>query len=512
MDQKRSEKYSQAELHPQHLPPTEQSTLRHLQDNHPIPMAMGGPQTPTASSHGSYTLNFPAESDNESRHVRATSVISMDDLEAAQALEGLRTDFARSPSVRDASPSILLPTEPRSREPLLNLLTSSHPLLSSAINGSVSMYTSSKSNYPKFKYGAEFLERTIGSQVVNTVGSVGRKTGVEDGIRWALKRRQTPDPNPDAGEKRAKIDNILNREDEEPTQRFSNNKDSYSRSRAYSGSTSELSSAESLPPYETLSLPNYEDSVAMENRSRSSRTWHNRLMVSTSGFGVAMSEESLRRLSYCLRWLRWANKRLGNHVVSLKQLLEEYERNLDTDEGHTDSVAPDKVRCGSQLLHQQIQRLKSDVLSTLKHVVDVVSRYAGSALPENARNLVRRHLTSLPQRFRLAAAGTVTESSPGSIADTTAASAHRVILLAEEGLDMMMQVGRVVDDTLVSAESWCQRLRMPRNSASETGSAQYQPPAMTTNAPVSSSYVDVKQPIVMPLRQAGLARDVEMTE
>lgn len=54
-------------------------------------MAMGGPQTPTASSNGSLSMNLPADVDNESRHVRATSVISMDDLEAAQALEGLRT-------------------------------------------------------------------------------------------------------------------------------------------------------------------------------------------------------------------------------------------------------------------------------------------------------------------------------------------------------------------------------------------------------------------------------------
>ncbi|KAI5306154.1 hypothetical protein KEM56_002067 [Ascosphaera pollenicola] len=475
-------------------------------------MAIGGPQTPTATTNGLFSMTFPTEPENESRHVRATSVISMDDLEAAQALEGLRTDFARSPSVKDSSPSVTLPSEPRSREPLLNLLTSSHPLLSSAINGSVSMYTSSKSNYPRFKYGAEFLERTIGSQVVNTVGSVGRKTGVEDGIRWALKRRQTPEPNPDAGEKRAKIDNLLNREDQDPIQRF-NNSDFFPRSRAYSNSTSDFSYAESLPPYDTLSSPNYEDSIAMDDRShRTPRPWHNRLMVSTSGLGVAMSEESLRRLSYCLKWLRWANERLGNHVISLKKLLEEYEKSLENGEGRLDKVTTEHARSGSQVLTQQIQRLKSDVLSTLKHVVDVVSRYAGGALPENARNLVRKHLMSLPQRFRLAAAGTATDTTPGSIADTTAASAHRVIVLAEEGLDMMMQVGRVVDDTLISAESWCQRLRMPRN-ISETERTEAQSPALTaTNPPVSASHGDIKQPIVMPLRPAEAPRDVEMAE
>lgn len=403
-----------------------------------------------------------------------------------------------------------LASESRSREPLLNLLTSSHPLLSSAINGSVSMYTSSKSNYPRFRYGAEFLERTIGSQVVNTVGSVGRKTGVEDGIRWALKRRQTPEPSPDSGEKRAKIDNLLNREDQDPIHRFSHS-DFFPRSRAYSGSTSDFSYAESLPPYDTLSSPNYEDSTAIDDRNnRAPRPWHNRLMVSTSGLGVAMSEESLRRLSYCLKWLRWANERLGNHVISLKKLLEEYEKSLENGEGLSGKATSSNAQNGSQNLTQQIQRMKTDVLSTLRHVVDIVSKYAGGALPENARNLVRRHLMSLPQRFRVAAAGTATESTQGSIADATAASAHRVIVLAEEGLDMMMQVGRVVDDTLISAESWCQRLRMPRTTSETERTRAQQSEVASTNPPVSTTHGDIKEPIVMPLRLAEAPRDLEM--
>ncbi|KAI5308992.1 hypothetical protein KEM55_004344, partial [Ascosphaera atra] len=238
------------------------------------------------------------------------------------------------------------------------------------------MYTSSKSNYPTFKYGAELFERTIGSQVVNTVGSVGRKTGVEDGIRWALKRRQTPDTAAESGEKRTKIDNLLNAEDEEPHQRFSNS-DFYSHHhRAWSASASEYSYAESLPPYDTLSSPKYEESIAMDGESQSRnatpRPWHNRLMVSTSGLGVAMSEDSLRRLSYCLRWLRWANHRLGKHAVSLKQLVEEYEKdfkggehgngkvNKEAAEATANNATTTTQARPSSLLSHQIQRLKSD--------------------------------------------------------------------------------------------------------------------------------------------------------
>ena len=44
----------------------------------------------------------------------------------------------------------------------------------------------SKSYSRRFKSSAEFVERTIGLPAVNTVERVGRKTGVDKGIRWVL--------------------------------------------------------------------------------------------------------------------------------------------------------------------------------------------------------------------------------------------------------------------------------------------------------------------------------------
>ncbi|KAI5310076.1 hypothetical protein KEM55_001815 [Ascosphaera atra] len=146
---------------------------------------------------------------------------------------------------------------------------------------------------------------------------------------------------------------------------------------------------------------------------------------------------------------------------------------------------------------------------------------------------------SLPQRFRLATASGPADASSGSpLADTTAASAQRVLVLAEEGLDMMMQVSRVVNDTLVSAESWCQRLRMPRNSGDAdatsgagaaanagagTGAGTTGAPVMTqaqaqpqTTAPAQSAPPvpagDIKLPIVAPMQHAYTPQDIEMAE
>ncbi|PGH07288.1 hypothetical protein GX51_01832 [Blastomyces parvus] len=439
------------------------------------------------------------EMDNEQRSRRATSVLSMDDIEAAQALEGLRSDFVHSPAssrgIDPSSPPTASPPEqqqqqPPSPEPLLSLLTSSHPLLSSAINSSVSVYTSSKSYSPRFKYGAEFLERNIGSPVVRKVGSVGKKTGVEGGIRWALQRRRAGDDtaaDSETPDKRRKIRNT--------------NTDMMDVERGMAeltpSHTRRSSTAESLPPYDTLSSPNYEELVQLDKKAANNNqsTWQSRLVISTSGLGVAMSEESLRSLTYCLSWLRWANGRLGNSIVSLKKVLEEYDASKKEQSSDDAANSEDRSR-NSTRLSEQIQQVKGDILRTLRQVVEVVSKYAGGALPENARHLVRRHLTSLPQRFRIASTITTPADGSGTEADMTT-SAHRVLVLAEEGLDMMAQVSGVVNDTLVSAESWCEKLRRPKPSGNE-------PTAASDQAPMA---LDSKTPVPAP----SPPKDVEMT-
>lgn len=122
-------------------------------------------------------------------------------------------------------------------------------------------------------------------------------------------------------------------------------------------------------------------------------------------------------------------------------------------------------------LSASIAALKKDVLETLKRVVGVVSNYAGGALPENARNLVHRHLTSLPQRFSIASS---INASNNDNENEAAGSAKRVMVLAQEGLDMMTQVTGVVNDTLVSAEEWCGRLgkRRPAQPMLANGDAE----------------------------------------
>ncbi|KAK2870546.1 hypothetical protein FQN49_003112 [Arthroderma sp. PD_2] len=428
---------------------------------------------------------------SEGRSRRATSVISMDDIEAAQALEGLRSEFTHTPvptrTSNDSTSSTSQTPETTEQEPLLSLITS-HPLLSSAINSSMSVYTSSKTYSPKFKYGAEFLERNIGPRVVNTVGSVGRRTGVEGGLRWALQRRESVSANPNPN---SSHDQAVETADIE---KGMNDLQTHTR-------RSSTLSSEPLPPYDNVSSPKYDELYKGNQQPQQSQdqySWQNRLMISTSGLGVAMSEESLRSLTYCLTWLQWANTRIGKSVDGLKESLKEWD---SSNQSGTENKANQGNRQSPAVLLQQIQQVKGDILQTLKLVVDVVSKYAGGALPENARNLVRRHLTSLPQRFRIAFNSNVPTDGSAPESDMRT-RAFRVLLLAEEGLDMMGQVSKVVNDTLVSAENWCDTLRRPKPSANNNSSNTNTMP----QPPSSEGNLDQKLPLPLPDQKD----DVEM--
>jgi transcriptional repressor OPI1 len=59
----------------------------------------------------------------------------------------------------------------------------------------------------------------------------------------------------------------------------------------------------------------------------------------------------------------------------------------------------------------QINRIRSDLVVTIRQVVEIISNYAGGSLPEPARTRVRNFILSLPQRWRNANSG---ESGAGA--------------------------------------------------------------------------------------------------
>ncbi|RPA82458.1 Opi1-domain-containing protein [Ascobolus immersus RN42] len=174
--------------------------------------------------------------------------------------------------------------------------------------------------------------------------------------------------------------------------------------------------------------------------------------------GGPVNSLSHRSLKSCLLWLRWANSHLARVIASLKGLLEQYEAMLNKPPGETGEEERSTVL-------GRIEGAKDEIVKTLRKCVEVVSLYAGAALPEQARTTVRRHIFALPRKFQLAlstpaptAAASAGASGASGAQGEKLNSANRVLILAKEGLDMMKQVSDVVEETIQKAEGWCEFL------------------------------------------------------
>ncbi|KAG5925349.1 hypothetical protein E4U53_003336 [Claviceps sorghi] len=446
-----------------------------------------------------------------------SNMVNLDDPDvrlAAEALGDLRADFISSPadSASLAALSPKLPghyqtpsssqTRPPRPEPLLSLLTTAHPLVASTIGGASTAYGGAKNFSPRFKSGAEYVEGYL-TPLAKTVNSVGRVTGVEGGVRWFLSNRRQDGTTSNSGnsKKRRKVGQGEEGANKKTRDMLNGEFDlSFpSTPRSYRRSSS-ASTVDTLPAYDEMRSPAYSETASsLQETPRSSPangSWQSRLMTSTSGLSVAMSAESLKSLKYCLRWLRWTNGHMSQVIGNLKSTLEEYEQTTEAHEATLDSVTSqqgDAEAAGPEGEHHEgrtpeqarteltnrINTLKGDVLKTLQETINTVSKYAGGALPENARILVRRHLTSLPQRFRVASMTEAPASSDRHGDSAVQEGAQKVLVLAKEGLDMVTQITGVLDGTIVSAEQWCERMgkrRRPTNDGEQLESPQLRPP------------------------------------
>lgn len=128
---------------------------------------------------------------------------------------------------------------------------------------------------------------------------------------------------------------------------------------------------------------------------------------------------------------------------------------------------------------QTLTDVKKDLVSTIRQVVDVVSKYAGGTLPEPARSTVRAFILRLPERWAVAARAEASAGSSGGgggsgsgtgqrrsrseteaqerqsrpTASAATQAAQRVLTLATESLDTMRSVTGVFKDSLDRAEA-----------------------------------------------------------
>ncbi|KAH7885702.1 transcription factor Opi1-domain-containing protein [Phlebopus sp. FC_14] len=235
------------------------------------------------------------------------------------------------------------------------------------------------------------------------------------------------------------------------------------------------------------------------------------VLLEAGGIGAAVSEESMRRLKYCLQWLQYATTHIDAQILILRDFIASLQTSASGSSSADAFVSPTHMRT--------LNDVRKDVVHTIRQVVDVVSKYAGGALPEPARARVRGFILHLPQRWASASASAnhgIPEGTPGansaagataggtgstrrarasrhkernaggpdrSLTSTPASSrapspltsqrasgrpttgaatraAQHILTLATESLDMMRGVTGVVKDSLDRADAWVERLRV----------------------------------------------------
>jgi hypothetical protein len=118
--------------------------------------------------------------------------------------------------------------------------------------------------------------------------------------------------------------------------------------------------------------------------------------------------------------------------------------------------------------------IKNEVVETLRKVIDVVSRYAGACLPEQAKFRVREFILSMPARWQsinnesapstpLASPslGPQSDRTPEQMAalGETSSRATKVLSFANESSDMLRSVAFIFKDSVDKAENWMDKLR-----------------------------------------------------
>ncbi|KAJ1973563.1 transcriptional regulator opi1 [Dimargaris verticillata] len=211
-----------------------------------------------------------------------------------------------------------------------------------------------------------------------------------------------------------------------------------------------------------------------------SRSWWQQVLVGAGTGAAVFSDESIRRIKYCLDWLQYAGNHIQLQITSLREVIQTLQHALTT--SHFEDLNGKGGALVSSTLSPVLARLakvRREVVVTMKKVISIMSQYAGAALPAEARRQVRNLVLSLPNRWAMvdprsaSSSGTSSPSqspllgSPatGPVALLTnpvarsEASARRVLNFATESHVMLGRVTTVFQDMLQGAESWRQTFR-----------------------------------------------------
>ncbi|CDH49705.1 opi1-domain-containing protein [Lichtheimia corymbifera JMRC:FSU:9682] len=170
-----------------------------------------------------------------------------------------------------------------------------------------------------------------------------------------------------------------------------------------------------------------------------SSTWQQLVVHASSAAGTTaavISEESMKCLRYCLSWIQYAI----HHIEQQMALLRSYLVSLAKEP--TANAQPEVVT-----------RVKKEMINTVRKVVEVVSKYAGSSLPQQAKETVRGFILSLPAKANANLKNTTSAQDRGQ------ETPIKLLNFGGESIEMLQSVSNVFSDTVDRADLWLDRLR-----------------------------------------------------
>ncbi|OBZ80632.1 Clock-controlled protein 8, partial [Choanephora cucurbitarum] len=185
--------------------------------------------------------------------------------------------------------------------------------------------------------------------------------------------------------------------------------------------------------------------------------WQQLVLNASSAAGTTaavISEESMKCLRYCLSWLRYAIMHIEQQVALLRQHLNSlFTSSSSLLTSRTElAVTEDEV-----IENSTLASIRREIVDTLRKVVDVVSRYAGAGLPEQAKANVRSFILELPNRW--AALDQKPKQSMHREQSMHEASI-RLLEFGGESIEMLKSVSTIFSDTIERAELWLKRLKV----------------------------------------------------
>ncbi|KAL7318639.1 transcriptional regulator opi1 [Mucor circinelloides] len=200
--------------------------------------------------------------------------------------------------------------------------------------------------------------------------------------------------------------------------------------------------------------------------SSSKSRWQQIVLHAGSAAGTTaavISEESMKCLRYCLSWLQYAMQ----HIDQQMNLLRNFLVSLATGSSNATTTTKKDVAIVEQNSNT-LAKIKKEIVDTLRKVVEVVSKYAGSGLPEQAKASVRAFILQLPSRWAILnnTRQTSPSNSPrvGPVADEQQQPLHetsiKLLDFGGESIEMLNSVSIVFSDTIERAELWIKRLKV----------------------------------------------------